>query len=175
MPTPMDQHMSFDLATPGLQEPTVHLPTRAQMDAKVAADRELTPAARKAQEDALRARIDAKIELARYEGVRRLVPAARLGLGEFGGANTIDAVENDGPGEHAAPPAPARRQRQTTMVSVVKAAKRGGADRVEIDPRSGRIIIPLTGAAAEEPSANGGNDELENWIAKHADKIKGPK
>jgi hypothetical protein len=165
--------MSFDLATPGLQEPTVHLPTRAQMDAKIAADRELTPAARKAQEDELRARIDAEIELARYEGVRGLVPAARLGLGEFGGPNTIDAVENDGPGEHAAAPVPTRRQTQPMILSAIKAAKRGGADRVEVDPQSGRIVIPLTSAASKEPAANA--DELEDWIAKHADKIKRPK
>jgi hypothetical protein len=78
-------------------------------------------------------------------------------------------------GEHAAPPTPTRRQRRTTIASAVKAAKRGGADRVEIDPRSGRIVIPLTSAASEEPAANGGSDELEDWIAKHADKIKGPK
>ena len=69
-----------------------------------------------------------------------------------------------------------RRQRRPPLASTFKkAAKRGGADRVEIDPRSGRIVIPLTGAAAGEPSANGGSNELENWIAKHADKIKGPK
>jgi hypothetical protein len=85
-------------------------------------------------------------------------------------------------GEHAAPPTPTRRQSRTTIASAVttiasavKAAKRGGADRVEIDPRSGRIVIPLTSAASEASPANGGNDELEDWIAQHADKIKGPK
>jgi hypothetical protein len=45
--------------------PTIHLPTREQMFAKIAADRELAPAARKAREDALRERIAAEIEAAR--------------------------------------------------------------------------------------------------------------
>jgi hypothetical protein len=86
--------MSSSLTKPGPQEPTVHLPTRAQMYAKIAADRGLAPAARKAHEDALRARFDAEIEAARFKGVRGLAPAARLGLGGFGGSELGD---DDGP------------------------------------------------------------------------------
>src|SRR5450631_3104545 len=87
--------MSFSLTEPSPQEPTVHLPTRAQMYAKIAADCGLAPAARKAHEDALRARFDAEIEAARFNGVRGLAPAARLGLGGFGGSELGD---DDGPG-----------------------------------------------------------------------------
>jgi hypothetical protein len=76
-------------------------------------------------------------------------------------------------GEHAAPPRAARRQCQLTLTSTVKAAKRAGADRVEIDPRSGRIIIPFAGAAPGESAAAGSN-ELDDWISKHADQAKGP-
>jgi hypothetical protein len=76
-------------------------------------------------------------------------------------------------GEHAAPPRAARRQRQLTLTSTVKAAKRAGADRVEIDPRSGRIVIPFAGAAPGESAAAGSN-ELDDWISKHADQAKGP-
>jgi hypothetical protein len=67
-----------------------------------------------------------------------------------------------------------RRPRRRFLESTIKQAKRGGADRVEIDPRDGRIVIRLTGAPGEpvaEP--NGGSNELEDWIAKHEDKIKG--
>jgi hypothetical protein len=74
-------------------------------------------------------------------------------------------------GEHAVPPRAARRQR--ALASVVKAAKRAGADRVEIDPRSGRIVIPLAGAAPGESATNAGSNELEDWILKHADEAKG--
>src|SRR5271154_5726688 len=35
------------------------------------------------------------------------------------------------------------------LAPAVKAAKRAGADRVEIDPPNGRIVIPLTGNGAE--------------------------
>jgi hypothetical protein len=93
--------MSIGLTKAGPQEPTVHLPTREQMDARIAADRCLAPAARNAREDALRAHIDAEIAAARWDGVRGLAPAARLGLGGFGGSNAIEAGsepgEDDGP------------------------------------------------------------------------------
>jgi hypothetical protein len=78
-------------------------------------------------------------------------------------------------GEHVAQPRAARRRRRPTLTSTVKIAKRAGADRVEIDPRSGRIVISLAGAAPGESAANAGSGELEDWIAKHADKIKRPK
>lgn len=57
--------MSVSPTEPGPQDPTVYLPTHAQMYAKIAAYSEFTPAARKADEDALRARIEAAIEAAR--------------------------------------------------------------------------------------------------------------
>jgi hypothetical protein len=79
-----------------------------------------------------------------------------------------------GLGEHTAPPRAARRRRPPSLASAVKAAKRAGADRVEIYPRSGRIVIPLAGAAPGESAADAGNDELEDWISKHADQAKGP-
>jgi hypothetical protein len=69
-------------------------------------------------------------------------------------------------------PAP-RRHRRPSLASTIKQAKRGGADRVEVDPRSGRIVIPLAGAAPGESAANAGSDELEDWISKHADEAKG--
>jgi hypothetical protein len=78
-------------------------------------------------------------------------------------------------GNDAAPPRLTPGRFRSMVASLVKGAKRGGADRVEIDTQSRRIIIPLTGAASEEPSANGNSDELDDWIAKHADKIKEPK
>jgi hypothetical protein len=78
-------------------------------------------------------------------------------------------------GEHAAPQRAARRQRRPPLASTFKAAKRAGADRVEIDTRSGRIVVPFSGAAPGESAANSGSDELEDWISKHADKIKRPK
>jgi hypothetical protein len=77
-------------------------------------------------------------------------------------------------GEHAAPPKAERQPRRRTLASTVKAAKRAGADRVEIDPRSGRIVIPLAGATPGESAANTGSQELEDWISKHADQAKGP-
>jgi hypothetical protein len=79
-----------------------------------------------------------------------------------------------GLGEHTAPPRAARRLRPPTPATALKAAKRAGADRVEIDPRSGRIVISLAGAAPGESAANAGGDELEDWISKHADQAKGP-
>jgi hypothetical protein len=51
-----------------------------------------------------------------------------------------------------------RRQRRPTLAAAVKVAKRAGADRVEIDQKSGRIVIPLTGNGGEQP----GDAELEN-------------
>jgi hypothetical protein len=78
-------------------------------------------------------------------------------------------------GEHAAPQRAARRQRRPPLASTFKAAKRAGADRVEIDTRSGRIVVPFSGAAPGESTANSGSNELEDWITKHADKIKRPK
>jgi hypothetical protein len=77
-------------------------------------------------------------------------------------------------GEHAAPPRAARRQHPPTLPSAIKAAKRAGADRVEIDPRSGRIVIPLAGTAPGESAADADSNELEDWISKHADQAKGP-
>lgn len=64
-------------------------------------------------------------------------------------------------GENAAPPSapiPRHRHRRPTLAAAVKVAKRAGADRVEIDQKSGRIVIPLTGNGAERP----GDAELEN-------------
>jgi hypothetical protein len=65
-------------------------------------------------------------------------------------------------GEQAAPPAaplqPTRQRRRPTLASAVKAAKRAGADRVEIDPRNGRIVIPLTGNGAESESDTDGEN-----------------
>jgi hypothetical protein len=58
----------------------------------------------------------------------------------------------------AAPSQPMRRQRRPTLASAVKAAKRAGADRVEIDPRNGRIVIPLAGNSVESE----GDTEGEN-------------
>ena len=56
-------------------------------------------------------------------------------------------------GENAArPPIPHRRNRSPTLAAAVKVAKRAGADRVEIDQKSGRIVIPLT---ARGPSIQG--------------------
>src|SRR5271166_5096948 len=92
-----------------------------------------------------------------------------VGLGEH--TANLTAV---GLGEHTAPPRAAHRQRRPTLASTFKAAKRAGADRVEIDPRSGRIVIPLAGAAPGESAANAGSDELEDWISKHADQAKRP-
>jgi hypothetical protein len=71
-----------------------------------------------------------------------------------------------------AEPAP-RRHRRPSLASTIKQAKRGGADRVEVDLRSGRIVIPLAAAAPGESAANAGSDELEDWISKHADEAKG--
>jgi hypothetical protein len=74
-------------------------------------------------------------------------------------------------------PAPGRRrQRRPSLASTIKQAKRGGADRVEVDPRTGRFVIPLAGNALGEPAAepNGGSNELEDWIATHADQAKRP-
>ena len=92
-----------------------------------------------------------------------------VGLGEH--TANLTAV---GLGEHTAPPRAAHRQRRPTLASTFKAAKRAGADRVEIDPRSGRIVIPLTGAAPGESAADAGSDELQDWISKHADQAKRP-
>jgi hypothetical protein len=64
-------------------------------------------------------------------------------------------------GENAAPPSasmPRRRQRRPTLAAAVKVAKRAGVDRVEIDQKSGRIVIPLTGNSAQQT----GDAELEN-------------
>jgi len=67
-------------------------------------------------------------------------------------------------GENAARPAapiPRSRNRPPTLAAAVKVAKRAGADRVEIDQKSGRIVISLTGSGAEQS-----RDELENpWDA----------
>ena len=74
-------------------------------------------------------------------------------------------------------PAPGRRrQRRPSLASTIKQAKRGGADRVEVDPRTGRFVIPLAGSALGEPAAEpgGGSNELEDWIATHADQAKRP-
>ena len=101
--------MSSRPTTPGLQEPTVDLPTRAQMCARIAAHRGLEPAALKAREEALCAHIDAAIAAARCSGLRGLAPAARLGPGEFGGSNATDAGAEPGeglPDEPAPPPKP---------------------------------------------------------------------
>jgi hypothetical protein len=76
-------------------------------------------------------------------------------------------------GERAAPSRAVRLQRRPTLASALKAAKRAGADRVEIDPRTGRIVVPL--AASGESAADSGRDELEDWISKHAGQVKGPK
>jgi hypothetical protein len=91
-----------------------------------------------------------------------------VGLGQH--TANLTAV---GLGEHTAPPRAARRLHPLTLASAVKVAKRVGADRVEIDPRSGRIVIPLAGATPGESVANAGSDELEDWISKHADQAKG--
>jgi hypothetical protein len=68
-------------------------------------------------------------------------------------------------GENAARPAAPiarRRSRPPTLDAAVKVAKRAGADRVEIDQKSGRIVISLTRSGAE-PS---GDAQLENpWDA----------
>ena len=66
----------------------------------------------------------------------------------------------------------ARRQRRLTFASAAKVARRVGADRVEFDPRSGRIIVSLAGAGSEESTADAGSNELEDWIAKHASQVK---
>jgi hypothetical protein len=58
-----------------------------------------------------------------------------------------------------AEPAP-RRHRRPSLASTIKQAKRGGADRVEVDPRTGRFVIPLAGkgaAEASEPDTEGEN------------------
>ena len=72
-PGSTDKHMSFSL-TNARSARANHSPTRAEMDAKIAADRGLAPAARKAREDALRARIEAEIEEAQLKGVRGHAP-----------------------------------------------------------------------------------------------------
>ena len=83
-------------------------------------------------------------------------------------------------GEHiaplAVPPQRMRRRRRPSLASTIKQAKRGGADRVEVDPHTGRFVIPLAGNALGEPAAepNGGSNELEDWIATHADQAKRP-
>jgi hypothetical protein len=100
--------------------------------------------------------------------VDNTVNLTAVGLGEH--TANLTAV---GLGEHAAPPRAARRQCPPTLASTFKAAKRAGADRVEIDPRSGRIVIPFSGAAPGESAAADSN-ELEDWISKHADQAKGP-
>jgi hypothetical protein len=56
-------------------------------------------------------------------------------------------------------PAP-RRHRRPSLASTIKQAKRGGADRVEVDPHTGRFVIPLAGkgaAEASEPDTEGEN------------------
>ena len=77
-------------------------------------------------------------------------------------------------GENAARPAapiPRRRNRPPTLAAAVKVAKRAGADRVEIDQKSGRIVIPLTARGAEHP----GDAELENpWDAVLPGGVDGP-
>jgi hypothetical protein len=148
--------MSSGLTTPDPQEPTFDLPTRAQMDAKIAADRCLAPAARKAREDALRAHIDAAIAAARWDGVRGLAPAARLGLG---GSNATDTGsepgEDDGPGisdflNEPAPPlsprpfqGPYKRARDLagTVFPVSEAVILAAARKAGIGRRVGRTIV----------------------------------
>ena len=73
-------------------------------------------------------------------------------------------------------PEPAPGRRRPSLASTIKQAKRGGADRVEVDPRTGRFVIPLAGSALGEPAAepSGGSNELEDWIATHADQAKRP-
>ncbi len=86
-------------------------------------------------------------------------------------------IENAIARARAPEPAPGRgRQRRPSLASTIKQAKRGGADRVEVDPRTGRFVIPLAGSALGEPAAepNGGSNELEDWIATHADQAKRP-
>jgi hypothetical protein len=151
--------MSSGLTTPDPQEPTLDLPTRAQMDAKIAADRFLAPAARKAREDALRAHIDAEIAAARCDGVRGLAPAARLGLGGLGGSDATDAGsepgEDDGPGisdflNEPAPPlsprpfqGPYKRARDLagTVFPVSEAVILAAARKAGIGRRVGRTIV----------------------------------
>jgi hypothetical protein len=76
-------------------------------------------------------------------------------------------------GENAvlpAAPIPRRRNRPATLAAAVKVAKRAGADRVEIDQKSGRIVISLTGSGAEQP----GDAELENpWDAVLPGRVDG--
>jgi hypothetical protein len=147
--------MSSGLTTPGPQEPTV-LPTREEMDARIAADRGIAPTAWKAREDALRARIEAAIEEARWKGVRG---HARAGLGGFGGSNATDAGaepgEDEGPGirgllNEPAPPSiprpfqgPYKRARDLagTVFPVSEAVIVAAARKAGIGRKVGRTIV----------------------------------
>ena len=54
-----------------------------------------------------------------------------------------------------------RRQRRPSLASTIKQAKRGGADRVEVDQRTGRYVIGLAGASADDNGVEHG--ERNEW------------
>jgi hypothetical protein len=107
-------------------------------------------------------------------GVDHLPPAIDLVVGtaeRTAMAATFEAeraelearIENAIALARAPEPAPGRRrQRRPSLASTIKQAKRGGADRVEVDPRTGRFVIPLTGNDAAE-AGEGDTDGENPW------------
>jgi hypothetical protein len=65
------------------------------------------------------------------------------------------------------PPNPARKPRKPTLASVTKQARKAGIDPSRIEIRSDGTVIVVTGA----PEQQQGN-EVDDWIAKHADKTQ---
>jgi hypothetical protein len=54
--------------------------------------------------------------------------------------------------------------RQSDVAKLVRIAVRAGADRVDVDPISGKISVILK--TGEVPTQK---NELDGWMAKHAD------
>jgi hypothetical protein len=59
------------------------------------------------------------------------------------------------------PPRTANRFRERELARVVRAAKKGGGERVEIDPKTGRYFVIL--AKSGERVAD---NEVETWLSK---------
>ena len=96
-----------------------------------------------------------------------VVPAGAV-AGKMRAFGMITARKHEGERPQAKPPPPARKPRKPTLTSVAKAASKAAIPvaRYEIKP-DGTVVV-VTG----EPAAESPGNEVDEWIAKHADKTQ---